>query len=77
MAASVEYKGHILTPASRYRQDPEGWTLEVKIKPVGRMVGGRRCRAPNLFETEKQATRRAISFGRRIVDGKIHPRPKK
>jgi hypothetical protein len=74
MPASVEYNGHILTPATRFRKQPKGWTLEVHIKPVGRKLGGKRCRAPNVYETEEHATERCLTFGRRIVDGKMLPR---
>jgi hypothetical protein len=77
MAASVEYNGHLLTPATRYRRKPEGWTLEVHIKPLGRVAGGRRCRAPNVYATQERATERCLVFGQRIVDGKMHPRTKK
>ena len=78
-AASIEYNGHILTPATRLRQKPEGWTLEVHIKPLGRRVGTRKCRAGNLYRTQERATERCLEFGRRIVDGKLHPKlnPKK
>lgn len=75
-AAGVEYKGHILTPATRHKRKPEGWTLEVHIQPVGRSMGGRKCRAPNLYATEEGATERCLHFGKRIVDGTLHPRKK-
>lgn len=76
MAAKLEYNGHILTPGTRFQKKPEGWTLEVHIKPVGRKLGGRRCRAPNLYASEEKATQRCLEFGRRIVDGRMQPRKK-
>ena len=76
MAASVEYNGHILTPATRFRNKPKGWTLQVHVQPVGRLGGLRKCRAPNMYETEAEAVKRCISFGRLIVDGKIQLRKK-
>ena len=76
MAASVEYHGHILTPATRHRRKPEGWTLQVHVQPVGRVGGLRKCRAGNVYATEAEATKRCIWFGQLIVDGKIHPRKK-
>lgn len=76
MATSVEYNGHILTPATRHQVQPQGWTLEVHVKPVGRKLGGRRCRAPNLYSTEEKATKWCLEFGRRIVDGTVHKRVK-
>ena len=76
-AAGIEYNGHILTPATRHKRKPaEGWTLEVHIRPVGRSMGRRKCRAPNLYANEEIATERCLVFGRRIVDGKMHPRRK-
>ena len=56
MGASIEYNGHILTPATRHKRKPEGWTLQVHVQPVGRLGGLRKCRAPNLYATEAQAT---------------------
>lgn len=76
MSASVEYNGHILTPATRFQRKPEGWTLEVHIKPVGRKLGLRRCRAQNLYATEEKATEWCLEFGRRIVDGTLQPKKK-
>jgi len=77
MAASVQYNGHILTPATRFQNKPkEGWTLEVHIKPVGRKLGGKRCKARNIYANEEHATERCLEFGRRIVDGTIQPRKK-
>jgi len=76
MTASIQYNGFILTPATRFQRDPEGWTLEVHVKPVGRKLGGKRCRARNLYQSEDQATKWCLEFGRRIVDGTIQPRKK-
>jgi hypothetical protein len=76
MSASVEYKGHILTSATRHRRKPDGWTLQVHVQPVGRSLGLRKCRAPNLYATEEEATERCLRFGRLIVDGKVQPRKK-
>ena len=76
MAASIEYNGHILTPATRHRRKPEGWTLRVHVQPVGRRGGLRKCRAGNIYATEAEATERCLQFGRLIVDGKLHPRKK-
>lgn len=77
MVQSIEYNGHMITAATRRRTKPTGWTLEVHIMPLGgRRTGMRRCRAPNTYESEAEATSRCVEFGRRIVDGKLHPRPK-
>jgi hypothetical protein len=77
MSTSVEYRGHILTPATRHRRKkPEGWTLQVHVKPIGRIAGVRKCRAPNLYSTEAEALERCVRFGKLIVDGKIHLRKK-
>lgn len=76
MAQTIEYQGYTLTSATRLRNKPAGWTLEVHIKAVGRRAGLRRCRAPNVYATQAEADARCFEFGRRIVDGKLHPRPK-
>ena len=77
MTASIQYNGHILTPRTRFQQKPkEGWTLEVHVKPKGRKLGGKKCRAPNLYESEDEATKWCLEFGRRIVDGTIQPKKK-
>src|SRR5947209_6501526 len=76
MAFSIEYNGYTLTPETKLRAKPKGWTLEVHITPADRRTGKRRCRAKNTYATEKDAVAHCLEFGRRIVDGKIHPRPK-
>ncbi|MBI4503715.1 MAG: hypothetical protein HY700_21460 [Gemmatimonadetes bacterium] len=76
MAESITYNGHVLTPASRQRGKPPTWTLEVHIMAEGRRAGVRRCRAGNRYATEELAVARCYEFGRRIVDGKMIPRPK-
>lgn len=76
MAASIEYHGHTITPTTRQRGNPAGWTLEVEISPVGRRLGTRRCRAGNRYTSQEQAVASCLEFGRRIVDGKMRPRPK-
>ncbi len=77
MESSIEYNGYVITPATRLRGTPPTWTLEVHITPAGRRLGTRRCRAGNTYATEEVAVERCLEFGRRIVDGKIQPRPKK
>jgi hypothetical protein len=74
MAASIEYNGFVIQPATRLRVKPPGWTLEVLITPAGRRTGVRRCRAPNTYPSEEVAIARCLDFGRRIVDGKLLPR---
>ncbi len=76
MAVSIEYHGHVLTPATRLRAQPRGWTLEVHIATANRRTGTRRCRAPNTYASEAEAAVHCLEFGRRIVDGKLKPRPK-
>ena len=76
MAQSIEYNGHVITPATRLRGKTQGWTLEVHITAAGRRAGARRCRAGNRYATQEDAVAHCLEFGRRIVDGKIHPRPK-
>ena len=73
-STSIEYNGHILTPATRFRRKTQNWTLEVQISPVGRVSGARRCRAPNMYATKEKAMGRCLEFGRRIVDGKMVPK---
>lgn len=74
MSASVEYNGYIIEPTTRLRQEPYGWTLEVRITPAGRRTGVRRCRAPNRYPTEAVAVANCLRFGRKIVDGELTPR---
>ena len=76
MASTIEYHGHVITPASRHRRRPPGWTLEVQIAAANRSTGIRRCRAPNTYPSEAEAIAHCLEFGRRIVDGKLKPRPK-
>ncbi|MBI4420324.1 MAG: hypothetical protein HY560_05815 [Gemmatimonadetes bacterium] len=77
MAPDIEYNGHVLTPATRLRSKARGWTLEVHIAAANRSTGLRRCRAPNTYATEAEAIVHCLEFGRRIVDGKLRPRPKR
>jgi hypothetical protein len=73
---SITYNGHVLTPATRRKGKPAVWTLEVHITPEGRRAGVRRCRAGNRYASEEIAIEKCFEFGRRIVDGRMHPRPK-
>ena len=74
MSHSVEYRGYLIEPTTRFKGKPAGWTLEVRLTPKGRRTGVRKCRAPNLFATEELAISRCVQFGRMILDGKLRPR---
>ena len=74
MNRTIEYNGHVIEPTTRLKDDPHGWTLEVRIIRAGRRTGARRCRASNTYATEAIAVERCLEFGRRIVDGKLQPR---
>ncbi len=76
MEPSIEYNGYVIKPATKLRGKPPTWTLEVHITPAGRRLGTRRCRAGNTYATQEVAVARCLEFGRRIVDGKLQPRPK-
>ncbi len=77
MTDSIEYRGYVLEAATRQREKPAGWTLEVHITPVGRRTGLRRCRASNTYRSQEVAVARCLEFGRQIVDGKVHRVDKK
>lgn len=77
MTDSIEYRGYVLEAATRQREKPAGWTLEVHITPVGRRTGLRRCRASNTYRSQEVAVERCLEFGRQIVDGKVHRTDKK
>jgi hypothetical protein len=66
---SIEYRGYMITPATRLRQKPPGWTLEVHIIPTGRLLGTRRCRTGNVYNTQEEAIAGCLELGRRVVDG--------
>lgn len=74
MSDRIEYNGYVIEPTTRLRQKPKGWTLEVRLTPLGRRTGVRRCRAPNTLSSEDVAVRRCLEFGRRVVDGKARRR---
>lgn len=74
MSNRIKYNGHVIESTSRLKSEPSGWTLEVRITPAGRSTGVRRCRAPNTYASEEVAVAHSLEFGRRIVDGKLHPR---
>lgn len=76
MSKSIEYNGYVIEPTTRPKGRPTAWTLEVRIAPAGRRTGARRCRAPNTYDNEDLAIKHCFEFGRQIVDGKLHPRPK-
>lgn len=71
MTDNMEYRGFLLEAATRQRGKASAWTLEVRITPVGRQTGVRRCRAPNTYPSQEAAVPRCLAFGRLIVDGKI------
>jgi hypothetical protein len=70
MSNLIEYNGYVIEPATRLKDDPRGWTLEVRITPADSSAGARRCRASNTYPTKEVAVERCLAFGRRIVDGK-------
>jgi hypothetical protein len=70
MSNHIEYNGYVIEPTTRLKDDPHGWTLEVRITPTDSSAGGRRCRAPNTYPTKELAVERCLRFGRRVVDGK-------
>jgi hypothetical protein len=74
MSSRIEYNGYVIEPTTKLKHKPHGWTLEVRITPAGRRTGVRRCRAPNTYASEQLALVHCLEFGRRIVDGKLHPR---
>lgn len=74
MTAPIEYNGHVIEPMTQLNEEPRGWTLEVRIRPVDGDARARRCRAPNLYASEDVAVERCLEFGRQIVDGKLKPR---
>lgn len=74
MTNRIEYQGYVIEPATRQRQKPAGWTLQVRITPAGRRTGTRRCRASNIYPTQEIAIQRCLEFGRQIIDGKLHPK---
>ena len=70
----IEYNGHVIEPRTRLSDDPRGWTLDVRITPIGGDARARRCHAPNIYASEELAVARCLEFGRQIVDGKLKPR---
>lgn len=74
MNHSIDYNGYTIEPTTRLREHPHGWTLEVRITAAGETSRVRRCRAPNTFASKDEAIRRCLSFGRKIVDGKLQPK---
>jgi len=74
MTKQIEYNGHVIEPRTKLSAEPSGWTLDVRITPIGGDARARRCHAPNIYPNEKLAVERCLEFGRQIVDGKLKPR---
>jgi hypothetical protein len=74
MSKRIEYNGYVIEPTTKLKDEPHGWTLEVRISPTDHPTKGRRCRAPNTYPSEKMAIASCLEFGRQIVDGKLQPR---
>lgn len=74
MSNRIEYNGYMIEPQTRLSDDPQGWTLEVRISPLNGEAKARRCYAPNTYRSEERAVARCLEFGRQIVDGKIKPK---
>jgi hypothetical protein len=70
MTNRIEYNGHVIEPTTRLKDDPHGWTLEVRITSADSSTEARRCRAPNTYPTKELAVERCLAFGRRVIDGK-------
>jgi hypothetical protein len=74
MRNPIEYNGYTIEPTTMLNENPQGWTLEVRITPVDRSARPRRCRAPNTYPSEQVAVAHCLEFGRQIVDGKLQPK---
>lgn len=70
MSNRIEYNGYVIEPTTRLKDEPQGWTLEVRLTPTDGRTEPRRCRAPNTYPTKELAVERCLAFGRRVVDGK-------
>jgi hypothetical protein len=70
MKNSIEYNGYVIEPTTRFKDDQDCWTLEVRISPTTGDSPVRRCRASNTYPSEAKAVERCFKFGRQIVDGK-------
>ena len=69
MKNGIEYNGYVIEPTTRFKDDQDCWTLEVRISPTDGNSRVRRCRASNTYPSKVEAVERCLRLGRQIVDG--------
>lgn len=74
MSKTIEYNGYVIESTTKRKDEPSGWTVEVRITPADGGAQARRCRGPNTYPSKEVAVRHSLEFGQRIVDGKLHPK---
>ena len=72
MGKTVEYQGYTISSNSYYETDWEKWRLRISISVDDhRGVQTREFSAEVLYATEQEADIHGITFGQRLIDGKV------
>lgn len=66
----VNYKGFMVTPASKPTRDGSGWTVEVNITNLDGPPRGRPYTTDKVLGDQEAAQAESIKFGKEIIDGK-------
>ena len=75
MSKTVPYEGYTIQSSPRYRADWEKWQLVIviSIEQHGE-VNTREFSSEGLYATESEAEIHGITFGQRLIDGKVEGR---
>jgi hypothetical protein len=75
MAKTVEYQGYTIQSAPSHRMEDEKWRLRIFISVEdNRGVRTREFSSEVLYTTEQEADIHGITFGQRLIDGKVEGR---
>jgi len=72
MAKTIEYEGYTIQSTPQHQTDSGQWQLRIVISfETHRGVRAREFSADGLYGTEQEADVHGITFGQRIIDGKV------
>jgi hypothetical protein len=73
VSKNTTYKNYTIRSTPLQLLDSKQWTLEIVISwERDGQVTSRPFSAENTFQTEEEADLNGITFGQRIIDGKVH-----
>ena len=75
MEKTVQYQGYTIQSSPQYETDWEKWRLRIFISVEDhRGIRSREFSSEVLYRTEQEADIHGITFGQRVIDGKVEGR---